>query len=62
MANRALSLAVFSAVLYLSSALFWPMPIGRWDLAVIWSGTVVAIVLGKAANRLRKRGHVSSEG
>jgi hypothetical protein len=60
-ANRGLSLAVVSTFLYLSSALFWPLPQGRWDLAVIWPTTAVLIVLGKAANLLRKRHRVSLE-
>ncbi len=48
-------------VLWLSSALFWPVPQGRWDMTLIWLTSAVVIVLGKAANRLRKRHHVTLE-
>ena len=61
-ANRGLSLAVIFTFLYSSSAFVWALPQrDGWGMALIYLTTAVLIVLGKAADRLRKRHHVTSE-
>jgi hypothetical protein len=61
MANRGLSMAVFYTLLWLSSALYWPLPQGRWGQTYIGLSLILLIVLGKAVNRLRKGHHVTLE-
>ncbi len=57
-ANRGLSNGVFYTLLWLSSALFWPLPQGRWVQVYVGLTLIVLSRLGKAASRVRKR-HVT---
>jgi hypothetical protein len=59
-AHRVLCFGVVYTLLWVSSALFWPLQPGRWVQVYVGLTLIALSLLGKNASRVRKR-HITLE-